>query len=259
MASIRGMSAQTPQRDVIMDISERLLSEHGPLVLINLPERTDRRDEFDAQLRKIGLSFEHPRVRLFPAIRPTDPAGFPTIGTRGCFLSHMAVIEQAISAGDRSVIICEDDLDFASDFLTRLPAVLDVIGRETWDIIYAGYSSDQTGDLVGHEANIFRLPPAHPVLCAHFYFIKGQAITDFHAYLKDILSRPPGHPDGGPMHYDGAINRFRKDRPDLVTLATLPTLGTQRSSRTDIHTPRWFDRTPLVRDVTALLRKAKRG
>lgn len=226
--------------------------------MINLSERTDRLAEFCVQLTGIGLSLNHPRVRIFPAIRPAELAGFPTLGTRGCFLSHKAVIEQTLSAGERSVIICEDDLDFAPDFLSRLPAVLDTIGREAWDILYAGYASDQTNDLVGPEANIFRLPPTHPVLGAHFYIIRGQAIADFNDYLSAILSRPAYHPDGGPMHYDGAINRFRSDRPDLVALATLPTLGAQRSSRTDIHALRWFDKTPLVRNIVKYLRKAKR-
>jgi len=241
-----------------MSISERLLAAHGPLFLVNLSERTDRLKEFNVQLEKVGLSFEHPRVHIFPAIRPTELAGFPTLGTRGCFLSHMTILEQALLAGESSAIICEDDLDFSPDFLARLPAVLDILGQEVWDIVYAGYTSDQTDDLIGHEANIFRLPSTHPVLCAHFYIIKGQAIADFHSYLKEILSRPLGHPDGGPMHYDGAINRFRSDRPDLVTLATLPTLGSQRPSRTDIHQLLWFDRTPFVRDIVGFLRKAKR-
>lgn len=170
----------------------------------------------------------------------------------------MAVLEQAISAGEHSVVICEDDLNFAPDFLSRLPAVLDVLGREEWDILYAGYTSDQVGEPVDRGANVFRLPPAHPVVCAHFYLIRGRAITDFHDYLKLILTRPAGHPDGGPMHYDGAINRFRSARPDLVALATLPTLGTQRSSRTDIHELRWFDRTPVIRDAAMFLRKTFR-
>lgn len=241
-----------------MDLSKRLLADHGPLFLINLPTRTDRLAEFEDQLLKIGLTLKHPLIHIFPAVRPAELAGFPTLGTRGCFLSHMAVLEQVLSVGETSVIICEDDLDFADDFLSRLPAVLDTIGHEAWDILYAGYTSDQIGDLVGPESNIFRLPHTHPVLCAHFYIIRGQAIADFHNYLSAILSRPSGHPDGGPMHYDGAINHFRSDRPDLVTLGTLPTLGFQRSSRTDIHALRWFDRTPLARNAVQFLRRIKR-
>ncbi len=238
---------------------ERFLAEHGPLVLINLPSRADRRAEFAQQLQRIGLSIDHPRVKVFAAIRPDELAGFPTLGTRGCFLSHRAVIGEAVARGDASVIICEDDLDFAPDFVTRLPAVLDVLAREEWDLFYAGYTSDQVGTRIeGAEANIFRLPPDHPVLCAHFYIVRGRALAEFHAYLGAILARPVGHPEGGPMHYDGAINHFRADRPDLVTLAILPTLGTQRSSRTDIHALRWFDRVPGIREAVQVLRKVRR-
>jgi glycosyl transferase family 25 len=242
-----------------MDIAERFLAEHGPLFLINLPERTDRRSEFSAQLARIGLSLDHPRIHIFPAIRPTELAGFPTLGTRGCFLSHLAVLEQALLAGDQSVIICEDDLDFAPDFLSRLPAVLNIIEQEAYDIFYLGCTSGQVGVVVEPESNIFRLPPTHGVLCSHFYILRGKAIADFHDYLNGILSRPAGHADGGPMHYDGAITHFRRDRPDLVTLATLPTLGMQRTSRTDIHALRWFDRTPVVRDAVQFLRKLRRN
>lgn len=244
--------------DEIKRSVDRFISDHGPLYLINLPSRTDRRAEFGTQLNKIGLSFDHPSIQVFPAIRPDELAGFPTLGTRGCFLSHMSVLERALSDGAKSVIICEDDLDFAPDLQSRLPVVLDVLERDHWDFFYAGYVSEQFGHAFGPEANIFRLPPTHSVICAHFYIIRGKAIADFHEYLVEILKRPTGHPDGGPMHYDGAINHFRRDRPDLVALATLPTLGFQRSSRTDIHALRWFDRTPFVRDVVQFLRRMTR-
>lgn len=241
-----------------MSEAERLLEDHGPLFLINLPERLDRRTEFGHQLGRVGTSFEHPKINIFPAIRPTELAGFPTLGTRGCFLSHKAVLETVLSMNSNSVIICEDDLDFAQDFLARLPNVLDVLEREDWHLFYAGYTSDQVGRLVDEKANIFELPSTHPVTCAHFYMIRGAAIAEFQAYLTLLLTRPTGHPDGGPMHFDGAINHFRSDRPDLKTLAILPTLGTQRASRTDIHPLKWFDRAPLVRDAVQLLRKMQR-
>jgi glycosyl transferase, family 25 len=239
-------------------IAAQFIAAHGPLVLINLPNRTDRKSEFAAQLRRIGLSLDDPGIEVFPAIRPTDLAGFPTLGTRGCYLSHMAVLERAMEVGDSSVIICEDDCDFAPDFLMRLPAVMKVLAKTEWDIFYGGYTSQQVGRVVDTEANIFALPFDHAILCAHFYVIRGAAIGDFVAYLRAILARPTGHPEGGPMHYDGALNRFRADRPDVVTLAILPTLATQRSSRTDIHALRWFDRMPVVRDAVQMLRKVRR-
>lgn len=219
----------------LIDPIERLLAEHGPLFLINLPERRDHRAEFGDQLASAGLSYNDTSIRVFSAVRPNELAGFPTTGTRGCLLSHKAILGQTVSNHIGSVIICEDDLDFAPDFLCRLPAVLNVLGHETWDIFYASYTSEQIGDVVSAEAKIFRLPPTRPVGWNAFLYPPGQAIADLHDYLSATLSRSAGHPDGGPMHYVGALKHFRFERPDLIALATLPTLGTQRPSRTGIR------------------------
>jgi len=241
-----------------MTAAVQFIAAHGPLVVINLPDRIDRKAEFGQQLRRIGLSFDDPGLRVFAAIRPTEAAGFPTPGTRGCFLSHLAVLEQAMTAGEASVIICEDDCDFAPDINARLPGVMKVLDGTGWDIFYGGYTSDRVGEVVGPQANIFCLPPGHAILCSHFYVVRGRAIADLVAYLHAILGRPAYHPEGGPMDYDGALNRFRADRPDIVTLAILPTLAVQRSSRTDIHALRWFDRLPVVRGMVSMLRKVQR-
>lgn len=241
-----------------MTAAAQFITTHGPLVVINLAHRTDRKAEFGAELRRIGLSYDTLGIAVFPAIRPAELAGFPTLGTCGCFLSHLGVLEQALAGGAASVIICEDDCNFAPDMLLRLPAVMQVLARVDWDIFYGGYTSGQVGQVVGTEANIFRLPSDHAILYAHFYVVRARIMADLVAYLKAILGRPTGHPDGGPMHYDGALNHFRADRPDVVTLAILPTLGVQRASRTDIHALRWFDRLPVVREGVQFLRRVRR-
>ncbi len=237
---------------------EQFVERYGPLFLINLPARRDRRAEFEAELARLGLSFQHPQITLFPAVRPTTAEGFPTLGARGCFLSHKGALEAAMAANCASVIICEDDLDFAADFRDRLPGVMAALERTEWDIFYAGYTSGPVGKSICEDAGLFVLPPEHEVICAHFYIVKGRAIALLCAFLETVLSRPAGHPDGGPMHYDGALNTLRAQNPDLVTLAILPTLGTQRPSATDIHALKWFDRTPVIRSCVAILRRLRR-
>lgn len=44
-----------------------------------------------AELKRIGI--EAADVEVFPAIRPIDVLGFPSIGTLGCYLSHLAVLK----------------------------------------------------------------------------------------------------------------------------------------------------------------------
>lgn len=144
-----------------MTAISQMLDTYGPLVLINLPARTDRRAEFATQLRRIGLDYDTPGVQVFPAIRPDALAGFPTLGARGCFLSHLAVLRQAAEKDLPSVIFCEDDLDFAPQFLERLPSVMKALEQTSWDIFYGGYTSDRMGEMVDAEANVFHVPHDH--------------------------------------------------------------------------------------------------
>lgn len=235
------------------DAAEAFLSATGPMVIVNLPSRADRRAEFAQQLARIGLGYDHPKVRLFQAVRPDDAGGFPSIGARGCFLSHLGIYAET---GD-SVLICEDDLDFVPDFLARVPGVTEALAKQDWDFFYGGYGEPPEGDPVA--PGLVRLPPDYGPSCTHFYAVRGRALEQLVPYLKAMMARPSGHDDGGPMHVDGALAWFRRAHPEYVTLAAVPELGVQRPSRTDIHALRWFDRVPVIRDLAGLLRRARKG
>lgn len=238
------------------EIGKDFLTVTGPATIINLPYRRDRREEFAAQLPGIGLSLDHPQVRLFAAIRPQEAAGFPTIGTRGCFLSHLAVLKEALATGQDSVLIWEDDLDFTPDMIRRLPLLVSQLHRLPWDLFYGGYHTLPAGEAVA--PGLIRADPSEVIVCAHFYALRGAAIADLVQYLEAILTRPPRDPAGGPMHVDGAISRFRADHPHYITLVTNPPIGVQRMSRTDIHALDWYDRLPLLRQASSLLRRLRR-
>lgn len=232
-----------------------LFSLVNAMFLINLPSRTDRRREFDAQLQRIGLALDHPKVILFPAIRPTELAGFPTIGARGCYLSHLGVLERATEMGLNSIVVCEDDLDFSRDFNIGLNAALETLRREPWDIFYGGYSADPA--LPSSAGSLVEAPAVQGVGCTHFMLFQGRVIAELREYLIAILRRSPGDPDGGPMHLDGAISRFRADHPEFRTLLAVPPLGHQRASRTDVHELPWFDRMPGLRQMAKWGRRLK--
>lgn len=240
--------------DRAADVSEAFLKATGPIVLVNLPYRVDRRAEFGTQLKAIGLSYGHSDVRVFDAIRPDSADGFPTLGARGCFLSHLQILRQARADGWDRVLICEDDLDFTDLALSRLPGITKALETTDWSMFYGGYRGSVSGEEVG--AGVVRVDPAFEIPCAHFYAVRGPAIADLVTYLEGILSRPTGHPDGGLMHYDGALCWFRRARPQYATLAAVPEIGVQRRSRTDIHDLKWFDRWPGLRSLAALARRA---
>jgi len=227
----------------------------GPVHVINLPERRDRRREFARQLGRIGLGYTDDGVTLFAAVRPETPAGFPTIGARGCFLSHLEILRAARDSGAERIAICEDDLDFSDDFETRAPVLFEELSGIAWDIFYGGFDAEAHG--LAAPPGLLRLDPGQKVLCTHFLALHRSAIVALVPYLEAMTRRELGDPAGGPMHVDGAYSHFRTDHPEMVTLAASPTLGRQRASRTDVHDLRWFDRLPVIREAAGALRRLR--
>lgn len=215
--------------------------------VINLPDRTDRRAEMEDQLRRSGLVAE-----FFPAIRPTEAAGFPSIGARGCFLSHLAVLKEG-SRERRHVMIMEDDLDFVANFRNKWDAIVPVLEARRWSIFYPAHLLKDVPE------GISELSRETGVLCTHFVLFHRDAVSSVVSGLEEILSRPPGHPDGGPMHVDGAYSTLRYQHPSLNTLVYSPALGSQRSSRSDIADQRVYDRLAVLRPGARLLRGLKRS
>lgn len=231
-----------------MTPAERLFQSFDRVYVLNLPDRADRRAEMAGELAAIGTGFGDPRIRLFPAIRPEDAAGFPGIGARGCFLSHLAMLREARDEGFDRILILEDDCDFVRGIGTKLPAALDALDARGWDIFYGGYeaptdSADLGGDHLAGEA-LIRLAPPIPVRTTHCIGFGRAAIEALIPYLEAMLDRPAGSADGGPMHVDGAYGWFRASQPDLACWLASPRLARQRPSRTDIAPPGPLDRLP---------------
>ena len=63
----------------------KLTDVFDQVYIINLVSRPDRMREMRSQLKKIGLSGTEPNLFWYAAVKPTDAAGFPTVGARGCF------------------------------------------------------------------------------------------------------------------------------------------------------------------------------
>ena len=222
------------------------------IVVINLPERVDRRREMESELRRAGLVANERRVRFFPGIRPADAGRFPSVGARGCFESHRAVIGEAIDDRIESLVVLEDDLSLHPAACAPQPTLADRLRQGGWDFAYPGHTLPalDDGPLAWHVTT-------RPLVCAHFYGLHRRVLADLRDYLDACAARPPGHPDGGPMHVDGAYSMFRARNPSVVTLIASTSLGGQRSSRSDITDNRWFDRQPGIRLLAGLARKGK--
>jgi glycosyl transferase, family 25 len=203
--------------------------------VISLKDRVDRRREMTKQLFRVGWD-----ANFFDAIRPPDADGFPSVGARGCFHSHLTVLEIARDAALPCVVILEDDVNFIKDFPALWKQGLSEISQLKWSIFYPGHL------LPLRALGMSLLEPSTGVQCAHFMMINGSAVADLIEGLRKILLRPPGHPQGGPMHVDGAYSTIRSQNVHLLTYAFSPALGYQRPSRTDIGKLKWFDRARAI-------------
>lgn len=216
-------------------------------IVINLSHRTDRRAAMEAELARVGWQAE-----FFPAIRPESSAGFPSIGARGCFLSHLTILRQARSSSAEHLVVMEDDLNFDRHFTERWPEALTALTEtKGWSLFYPGHTLGQM------RPGLSQVPHNAPIQCTHFMIFNREALDKIIAGLELILSRPPGHPLGGPMHVDGAYSTIREQNPALTTLCHTPSLGYQRPSKTDIGHQKWFDRIGSLQRVVQLGRRLK--
>jgi glycosyl transferase family 25 len=235
-----------------------LESVFDAIYVINLPSRSDRRREMATQLSLIDAGLERGGVHLHEACRPADAGGFPSIGTHGCFLSHLGVLKRARAEQRKRILILEDDVDFAADFSHRAARLLADPAVRDASMLYLGFLQTRP-PIEAPRQGWMDIDRAMGIVGAHMVSFDAEAIALAIPYLEAMLLRPVGDDEGGPMHVDGAYNWFRRNHSDLRTVLCIPPLGEQRPSRTDIHSLKWYDRWPLCRDVTAALRRVRSG
>lgn len=234
----------------------KLFDQFERVYIINLAKRADRRRDIEDQLVRVGLSLTSSRVVLFNAVCVKDPAGFPTAGARGCFLSHLGVLQDAAVRGFGSVLILEDDVNFVENFLSRSEELANALSGVPYSVFYGGHRFVLAPPPDGGRGWV-DVDSTALVGLSHFIGVRGSAVADAAGYLKAMLARIPGDPSGGPMHVDGAYNWFRQAHPHHRTVAAMPELGFQRASRTDVHELAWYDKLPFIRDVTVTLRRRR--
>lgn len=221
--------------------------------IINLPSRTDRRQETESEFAAQGFPSPSAQDLFFPAIAPIDAAGFPNRGVRGCYLSHLAILREARDAGANRVLVLEDDIAFSREIAKLGSQAVAMLADQAWDIAYFGHALPNSAE-PAHWAAVNQ-----PMLLAHCYAVNGKTLDKLVAFLETILMRPPGHPDGGPMHYDGALNTFIQQNPGIQAVYFSKNLGYQRPSRTDLHRQSIIDRNPILRHFSGLYRNLKRA
>lgn len=234
-------------------MDSQLLDHFDRIYIINLPERADRRLEMESELRRHGLNVDGDRIRYLNAIRPSDAGPFPSVGARGCFMSHLAILKDAIDSRCQTVLVMEDDLHIDDRALMPQPEMCRVLQEGNWDFAYLGHVLPEPRE----ERSPGWLVGAQPIATTHFYGLNRPVMHRLRDHLEACLARPSGHPLGSPMHVDGAYSLFRSRHPDILTLIAAPSLGGQRSSRSDIYPNKWFDKLPLIRELVGAARGVK--
>lgn len=221
--------------------------------IINLPSRDDRRQEIIQELKHISMPLMPGKVEIFPAIRPDSPGLFKSIGYRGAFLSHLAILKKAKEEGAQNVLVIEDDLEIRENFLQYESIITQELLSNDWDIAHFGYGNDRTPMMIN-------LPILHPfedeIIGAQFYGVNAKAFDTLIHFFEVVMQRPAGHPEGGAISPDGVFNVFKWQYPDIVRLIAVPSFGNQRSSRSDIS-PKWYDQVSVLKPMASLARKLK--
>jgi glycosyl transferase family 25 len=218
------------------------------IFVINLPNRIDRRRETGKELLRVGGS----RAEFYSAIRPLNAGKFGSIGEHGCFMSHLTLLKNCIEC--KNILLMEDDVHFTVDFAER-STMLDGL-PDDWEIFYGGHGQLPGVRRTWTETGLVEVDVTIEFIGTHCYAVNGPAIQKLIQAYETFLSRERGHPDGGPMPADGALNIARRQL-HLRTFAAIPPLAHQRSSRTDVGEPRWIDNAPLLNSAVQLARRLK--
>lgn len=229
------------------------------IYVINLPERQDRLNRVKKELERVSWKIGDNGVRIFPAFKHSERAGFPNAGARGCFLSHLECIRRAHAEKRRSILVLEDDICFSSALDRLGPAIIAQLKATEWDLAFFGHHGtgaipDAKPDTSPHELKFIPWPAE--IQGMHFYAINGRIFARLIGDIERHIHGVEGDQEYGPMPVDGAFNIFRRNNPDVRTLIVQPKLGWQTSSRSDI-TPRSFDRIPLFQPFIRALRSVK--
>lgn len=202
--------------------------------IINLAHRDDRRREMTAELARVGVAIDGSRVAFFDAFAPSDTGDFYSRGAHGCYLSHLAILEEQ----GGSVLILEDDCDF-----TRVAREFEA---GAFDIFYGGYDAKDPANLENSD-----------IVGAHMMGYSAEGARRAAAYFRQLLD-PAFRNHVKPPPTDGAIIWFRRAYPDIRTVFAVPPLAYQRPSRTDIAEQKLFDKLPVVGSAMTLARRIKR-
>ncbi|MGE3819218.1 MAG: glycosyltransferase family 25 protein, partial [Isosphaeraceae bacterium] len=231
----------------------KLIEYFDRACVIHLPERTDRYEALQRELRPLGMSLTDPKVRIPFAPRPDDAHGYTSRGVFGSFLSHYNILKEALADGIQSVWVLEDDAIFSRKMVRDQERLVETLRANPWDLCFFGHSL--TTELEGVPKGLVH--HGAPFRWAHCYAVHARILPRLIAYLDETMARPVGHPEGGKVYIDAAYSLFRKLNPDVVSLVANPVLSLQKGCYSSLGGGHWYDRSRVTRPLVSVARSAR--
>lgn len=189
---------------------------------INLDRRTDRREQFEAEMKAVGLEGWATRVPAVPYHKGlhAKPDCDQCDKHAACGLMHRAIIQNAKERGLRNVLIFEDDIKFYNEgpepgiaIIEKSISQLSKIGQ--WDVIHLSAFTVEN-ELPRITPNLITTPTC---LTAHAYGINSSAYD----YLLDYNP-----------HTDCPFDGWMGQRPFIKKFVTYPLAIYQREGVSDL-------------------------
>ena len=230
-----------------------ILDYFDRMAIVHLPDRVDRFRALQAELSRIGIDINGPKVSLPDPPMPETANGFTSRGVYGSFLSHLDIVETAYKDGLETVWVLEDDAIFSRKFNALQDSVARNLRENEWDFFFAGHTVSE--ELPNSPTGLIRY--SGPFLWAHSYAVHRRIMPRIIDYLHKTIERERGHPEGGKTYIDAAYFIFRQLYPDVTCIVSSPCFSVQKGSPSSLNSQRWYARLPLTGSAVNLARSVR--
>ncbi|EOW9162018.1 glycosyltransferase family 25 protein [Vibrio cholerae] len=173
------------------------ISFDSDMVCLGLPETVSRRADFDND--------NHYGIQYFPGLRHR-------LGWVGCGLSYKFLLHRAKDLGLERIMICEDDIEFPENFLSRLKSVNEYLNeRKDWDL-FSGLIAN-----LHQDTNILACTAYNG---QKYVTIDKMTSTVMNIYSRAFYEKLLGWDDRNHDAKTNTIDRYIESRSDLHVITT---------------------------------------